>query len=167
VIGRCELSLATRRTTLFLENPCLGALFVVQVLALELDNLVQVLYLELANRAKLDFVFVVVDSAPAIHLVERDILLVFVNLVKYSSVLLEPSLCCFLSHHVHGRESAHRRHTFPACPRMVNRIIRQLKTALTGHLEQRPTLVHVRQAVVRRRVLRDRRREFGTACPRR
>jgi len=81
---------------------------VVQVLAAEFDNFFLVMDLKLANCAHLLLLIIMVDRRffTLVYFVERDLVLVLIDLVEDPRVLLEPLLSCFLPHDVHGSERA-------------------------------------------------------------
>ena len=145
VIRGTKLSFAARWTVLLLKDPIFGALLMVKVLALELDDLVFVFDWQLANGAHLQLLCVVIDrlSLSLIDLVEGDLVIVFLYLVEDTSITVEPLLCSLPAHHVHRSQCAHCRNTVHRCTlaignsRLRRAVVGHLDAALAGHLQQR------------------------------
>lgn len=106
----------------------------VEVLASELNYHILVLYLHLADCAHLCFLVVVVDCriASLVDFIERNLIIVFNDLVEDPCVLLEPLLSRTLAHHIHWCQCPHCRRASNQCAFTIH--------YLCGHLR----LLHAR-----------------------
>ena len=150
IISRKELPLTTSRTALFLQNPRACTLFMVQMLAFELNNLFLVLDADLTDGTMLGLLFIMVDGffPASIDLIERNVFFFLFDLVKDSSVTLKPFLCRILTHDIKWGKCAHRGRagymTAPAKSRIlgiVGLVWCKLKATLARHLEQRSSVL--------------------------
>ncbi len=102
IIPGKELPLTTSRTALFLQNPGACTLFMVQMLASELNNLLLILDADLADGTVLSFLLIMVDGLfPAsVDFIEGHVFFFLIDLVKDSRVALEPFFCRILTHDI-------------------------------------------------------------------
>ncbi len=102
IIPRKELPLTTCRTALFLQNPGACTLFMVKMLAFELNYLLLILDSDLADGTMLGFLFIMIDGffPASIDLIEGHVFFFLFDLVKNSRVALEPFLGRILAHDI-------------------------------------------------------------------